>query len=321
VGIHPRRREIKTNLRYLTATVMMLLSVATFAQQDPLFTQYQYNKLEFNPGYAGSGGRFAVDLITRFQWTGIPGAPRTITFAAQTPLRNQHIGLGLYAYRDELGPTVDYGAMAAFAYRIIFPSTKLCFGIQAGFKHMDINWDALNPKDPGDILLSSQTENRAVPDVDFGIYYYGTSFYTGLSVKHLLQNQIMVSDAPPDENDSYTRLLRSYYALAGGAVVLSDNLVMMPSFLGRYVRNAPFQADLNLSFLIGKLLTLGASYRTGSAIGLMMGLSIGKGFSFGYSYDLWFNSLNSYNKGSHEIRVSYEFDLFDRSRMLTPRYF
>lgn len=309
------------NLRKLIATVLVLFSAATYAQQDPLFTQYIYNKLEFNPGYAGSGGRFAMDLISRFQWTGIPGAPRTITFTAQTPLRNRHLGVGLYAYRDELGPTVDYGAMASFAYRILFATTKLCFGLQAGFKHMDIDWNALNPKDPGDVELTSNVHNRAVPDVDFGIYYYGNRFYTGLSVKHLLENQIVVSDAPPGGSDSFTRLLRSYYALAGGAIPLSDNVVMMPSFLGKYVANAPFQADFNLSFLLGRLLTLGASYRTGDALGLLMGINIGRGFSFGYSYDLWFNSLKAYNKGSHEIRISYEFDLFDRSRMLTPRYF
>src|SRR5437763_1150799 len=78
------------------------------AQQDPLFTQYAYNKLAINPAYAGSNGRFSTDLISRFQWVGIKGAPRTFSFNAHTPLRNPHIGLGFYAYSDELGPSVDY---------------------------------------------------------------------------------------------------------------------------------------------------------------------------------------------------------------------
>jgi type IX secretion system PorP/SprF family membrane protein len=303
------------------AAVAALAVVNAAAQQDPLFTQYAYNKLAINPAYAGSAGRFSMDLISRFQWAGIKGAPRTFSFNAHTPLRNQHIGLGLYTYSDELGPSIDYGAMAAFAYRIPFRSTTLCFGLQGGFKYMDINWNMLDPKEPGDLLLTSQVKNRAVPDFDFGTYYYGSRFYAGLSVKHLLQNQIVVSSAAPDDKTSFTRLRRNYYLIAGGAIPLAANLEFIPSALVKYVSDAPLQADLNASFLIGNLLTLGATYRTEEALGLIAVINIGRGFSFGYSYDIWFNSLKSYNSGSHEIRLGYEFDIFNRERMLTPRYF
>ena len=291
------------------------------AQKDPLFTQYIYNKLAFNPGYAGSNGQFAIDLISRFQWTGIEGAPRTISFTAHTPLRNQHIGLGFYTYRDELGPSVDYGAMAAFSYRILFPASKLCFGIQAGFKYMDIDWSLLNPKDQGDLALSNQVKNKVVPDIDFGIYYYGNRFYAGLSAKHLLQNQIVVSSAPPEDQTSFTKLERNFYGMAGGAVPVSDDLVFMPSVLVKYIRDAPVQADLNACLLIRNLLTIGASYRTGNALALLAEVNVGRNLVIGYSYDIWFNSLKSYNAGSHEIRIGYGFDLFNKERMLTPRYF
>ncbi|MEI7896273.1 MAG: type IX secretion system membrane protein PorP/SprF [bacterium] len=290
-------------------------------QQDPLFTQYAYNKLAFNPAYAGSAGRFSLDLITRIQWVGIHGAPRTISFNAHAPLRNRKIGLGINVYRDELGPTVDYGAMAAFAYRILFPTTTLCFGVQAGFKYMDINWSLLNPKDQADILLTNSVTNKAVPDLDFGMYYYGNRFYVGLSARHLLQNQILVSSTAPDDKNSFTRLLRNYYCMAGGAIPLTDKIDLIPSVLVKYLPNAPVQADLNVSFLWNNLLTLGAAYRTEQALAMLIQINIGQGFSLGYSYDIWFNPLNSYNSGSHEIRLGYEFDIFHKDRMLTPRYF
>jgi hypothetical protein len=81
------------------------------------------------------------------------------------------------------------------------------------------------------------------------------------------------------------------------------------------------QADITCCFLISDILTLGASYRTDKAMGLIMELNIGKGLSIGYSYDIWFNSLMAQNKGSHEIRIGYELDLAGRTRMLTPRFF
>jgi type IX secretion system PorP/SprF family membrane protein len=163
--------------------------------------------------------------------------------------------------------------------------------------------------------------NRAVPDVDFGIYYYGRNYFTGVSVKHLLQNQILVSSTAPGDETSFTRLQRNYYAMGGGMVALTGNLAFMPSVLIKYVRNETVQADFTACFLVMKTMTLGASYRTGNALALIVEVNIAKGFSVGYSYDIWFNALKAYNSGSHEIRIGYDLDLFDKDRMLTPRYF
>jgi len=308
-------------VRKLILVCLVVISSTLHAQQDALFTQYMYNKLEFNPAYAGSSEAFALDMIYRLQWVGIEGAPKTFSFTAHTPLRNPHIGLGLSAYRDELGPTVDYNVMGTFAYRIIFPSSKLCFGVSGGIKYFDIDWSVLNPKDAGDIELTNQVRNRIVPDADFGIYYYATRYYVGLSSKHLLENQVDVSSSPSDGKLSFTRLLRHFYFMAGEVIPLSGDIVFTPSLLVKYVQNAPLQLDVNGSFVIYSILTLGASYRTDNALGLLVEISLGKGFSIGYSYDIWFNALKASNQGSHEIRLGYDFDIFGKNRMLSPRYF
>ena len=306
---------------FCISSFVFLFSSTVYGQQDALFTQYMYTKLQFNPAYAGSRDALAVDLLTRFQWVGVDGAPRTICLTVHTPLRNPHIGLGMYLYRDELGPSVDYNVMATFAYRILFPASTLSFGISAGIKYYDIDWNALHPLDPGDPLLVNDVTNRVVPDVDFGIYFAHRRYYAGVSARHLLQNQLVVSSTTPDDDVSFTRLLRNFYGIAGGTVPLADRFLFLPSILIKYVMNAPLQADINARFLFWDILTLGAGYRTDNALGLLVGVEIGKGFSIGYSYDIWFNILRSHNSGSHGIRISYETDLFKRSRMLTPRYF
>jgi type IX secretion system PorP/SprF family membrane protein len=309
-------------MKKLITVFLLLVASTAFAQQDVLFTQYMFNKMALNPAYAGSQDILSMDMLTRIQWVGIPGAPRTISFTAHTPLKDPHIGLGFDAYRDELGPSVDYGVSGVFAYRVIFPTTKLCFGLGAGIKYADINWGALDPKDGGDYELNGQVKNKVVPDMDFGIYYYGRQFYVGLSSKHLLQNQMLIeSSSPADSQESYTKLLRHFYGMAGAAFPVGDNVVFLPSILCKYVQNAPVQTDFNASFMIHNVLTLGASYRTDAALGLIVEVNITKNLTFGYSYDIWFNSLQSYNKGSHEIHLGVGLDLFNKSRMLTPRYF
>ena len=72
-------------VKKISIILWVLLAFKAMSQQDPLFTQYAYNKLAINPAYAGSSGRFSMDLISRFQWVGIKGAPRTFSFKAHTP--------------------------------------------------------------------------------------------------------------------------------------------------------------------------------------------------------------------------------------------
>jgi len=302
-------------------TVLLILTAGhLFAQQDPLFSQYMFNKLAINPGYAGSREALSADIINRWQWVGIDGAPTTLSASLHSPLKNPHLGVGITVYHDKLGPTIYQGALASFAYKILFPNGKLSFGLQAGVKHSDIDWNDpdLDPNSQGDPLLSSQITNKVVPDANFGVYYYSDNYYVGVSSTQLLQNQVAVVEV--DGKSEFTKLLRHFYGMAGIAFPVSDNVVFRPSVLIKYVQHAPPQLDLNASFLFSNTFWLGASYRTEKVISLMTEFKITKSLRLGYSYDIWFNELRAYNKGSHELRIG--FDLENKqNRMRTPRYF
>jgi type IX secretion system PorP/SprF family membrane protein len=305
-------------MKNLMTALLLLLATSLFAQQDPLFSQYMFNKLAVNPAYAGSRDVLTVDALYRYQWVNIKGAPKTLSAGVQTPLKNKHIGLGLNVYSDVVGPTINQGALATFAYRILFPNSRLAFGLQAGVKYADIDWMQLNPYDLEDPLFKAQIKNRAVPDANFGIYYYSQKYYFGFSSKQLLQNQMDVVKV--NGKQEFTKLLRHFYGMAGAAYVVNDNLVFRPSVLVKFVQHAPPQMDLNASFMIRKSFWLGASYRTEQALALMTEFNITENLRIGYSYDIWFNELQAYNKGSHEIRLGFDLGVFDK-RMLNPRYF
>ncbi|HNW76688.1 MAG TPA: type IX secretion system membrane protein PorP/SprF [Bacteroidales bacterium] len=306
------------------SALILLLIVASFrvfAQQDPIFTQYMFNKVAINPAYAGSSEALSIDIIDRFQWVGVKDGPNTMSFAGHTNLKNPHLGLGLYTYRDALGPTVETGVMGSFAYRILFPKGTLSMGAQFGFDYLDIDWSALNPENPNDPLLNDQVKNRAVPDAGVGFYYYTPKYYIGISSTHLLQNRIVVSQNADEDKTSFSKLMRHFYAMSGVVIPINENLDFRPAALVKYTQNAPVQADLSLSVLINKVLWLGVSYRTENCLTAMAEINIRKNLHIGYSYDAWFNQLSSYNHGSHEIRIGYDFDLFHTNRMPEVRYF
>jgi len=90
--------------------------------------------------------------------------------------------------------------------------------------------------------------------------------------------------------------------------------------MAKYTPHAPIQLDLNASFLFGNVFWVGMSYRTAKAITVMTEFKISDRLKLGYSYDMYLNELQPFNYGSHEIRLGYEFPLYE-SRMRTPRYF
>jgi type IX secretion system PorP/SprF family membrane protein len=305
-------------MKKLIIIIVLLTGLTGFAQQDVLYSQYMFNKLMVNPGYTGSREVFSADLLYRYQWVGIEGAPKTLSLSMHAPLRNDHIALGGYIYNDQIGPVIDQGALASYAYRISLPKGKLSFGLQAGVKYNTIDWDMIKLEDP-DFVFQSDQKSQVIPDANFGIYYYSNYMFAGISSKQLLQNEYgMVTGS--DGKKTYSKLLRHFYGMAGVAVPVSDMVIFRPSVLVKYVKDAPWQMDLNASFLFNDLFWLGMTYRTDGDLVFLTEINIGRKYRIGYSYDVNVKDRIHYNSGSHEIRLGLDLDLL-KNRMYTPRYF
>jgi hypothetical protein len=86
--------------------------------------------------------------------------------------------------------------------------------------------------------------------------------------------------------------------------------------------------DVNTTFTLYKIANFGLTYRTGLAdkfdnresIDAMCMFQIPKGFSIAYSYDITISKVKSYENGTHEIMVGYDFDARKKG-VRTPRYF
>lgn len=297
--------------------LLIFASVIVFAQQDPLFSQYTYNKLLVNPGYAGSRENLNLTLVNRAQWVSIEGAPNTMTLSAHAAGKNKKVGLGLYLTRDVLGPTVNNVFMGNYSYRILMDESFFAFGLQGGFTYFDFDYASMNLRD-WDYMFDPTNIRKVTPDVNIGVYYQSKRFFAGLSSKHLLENDY--GFILKDDKTTFNRLARHFYFMTGGVWEMANNIYFRPSSLVKFVRNAPVQVDLNASFLFKNALVIGASYRTEKAMSLMTELAITRGIRLGYSYDIYFNELQLYNYGSNEIRLEFDINIFE-PRMVSPRFF
>lgn len=326
---------------HLFVLLILIVHNIARAQQDPNYTTYMFNKLVFNPACAGSNDHLALNLVHRRQWMGLDGAPATFAFSAHTPMRNEHVGLGVSLLKEKIGPTGNFDLNIAYVYRIpVGTKYKLAIGIQAGMA----NWYA----DFFDVVVEHGSDpvyqnrySRWLPNFGAGLYLYGKNFFAGISAPKLVEHDLR---AAKDENlPINAKLYRHYYATLGGAIPLGEGrVVMRPSLLlrssalfSRYYDDdglrsigSPTAVDLSCAFFFQETIWLGLSHRSALQLGKSSGDSfdvlvawyLRNGLRMGMTYDIVTNKLSAISDGSIEIMVGYEFDI-KVDRVASPRFF
>jgi type IX secretion system PorP/SprF family membrane protein len=302
--------------RSFFVVLLMALGLGAAAQQDPMYNQYMFNTLAFNPAYAGSADVFTVMALSRHQWVGFEGAPTTQTLLAHTPLKAQNLAVGFTAITDKIGPSRQTSVYGDFAYRIrTSEETQLSFGLKAGLNMLQADIASLSTVevDPANVNIQGQL----LPNFGFGLFWHSETYYLGLSAPKLLENDIGVASTAVLATASERR----HYFLIGGYVFDIDrDLKFKPSFMLRTVAGAPLSLDLNANFLLYERIWFGALYRVGNAFGLMGQYQINDQFRAGYAFDLTTTRIGAYNAGTHEIMLSYDLR-FIQGRTISPRYF
>lgn len=288
------------------------------AQQDPMFTQYMHNPVSINPAYAGSRGTLNFVSIYRQQWVGMDGAPKTLTLSINSPFLNYNVGVGLSLIYDQIGPTKQTGIYADYSYRLkVTSQVKLAFGLKGGVYIYDINLLNLLGSQNDDHIALFGVRKMYLPNFGVGSYLYSDQFYVGFSIPKMLQNSL--SD---DQNTlSYVnREERHFFLTAGFVTTISENIKFKPSTVMRIVSGSPLSVEFSAVFILNDRLWLGGMYRLGDSVGSMVKFDLTSQLSIGYSYDLTNSGLSSYNQGTHEVYISYDF-AFKNKKILLPRYF
>jgi type IX secretion system PorP/SprF family membrane protein len=311
--------------RWTTALAALALGTAALAQQDPQFTQYMFNMLAINPGYAGSAERVSLKALTRHQWVGFEGAPTTQTLTVHSPLPTESLALGGTLIRDSYGPVTQYGFNVDFAYRLfVGEQSKLSFGLRGGLNLLQGDFAALRTIDPNDQVYAANVNSKTDPQFGFGVLWYSDRHYLGLSMPKLLRTDFFDEGAAGADTlagSPFQAGQRGHVFFSGGYVFdLGTYVKFKPSFLVKGVKGAPFSFDLNANFLFYEKFWLGAMYRHEDAVGAMAQYYITNEFTVGYSYDYPISALNNYSGGSHEIMIGFEFGNKLKG-IRSPRYF
>src|SRR6056297_1221308 len=301
------------------AGVILLLMIGfgeVKAQQEPMFTQYMFNTLWVNPAYAGTTRALNINSLTRLQWVGLDGAPKTYSVSLHTPITDKKAGLGLTMVNDVFGPVKNTYLTGNYAYRVMLSENlTLSMGIKGGINSYFAGLKDLSIVDRDDPQFESN-ERKISPNLGAGLYLYSDKFYMGVSAPKLLETSI---DEEYSNGNFETR--RHYYFIGGFIWKLAPNWIFKPSVFTQSVSNAPLTHNISFQFLYDQRIWLGAMFRPGDAAGAFFNLKINKRLTIGYGYDFTFSSLSTTNSGSHEIMFSFDFVDFAPGKVKSPRYF
>lgn len=289
------------------------------AQQDAQYTQYMYNTVSINPGYAGSRGNLSIAALHRSQWLGLEGAPKTQTLNVHSPIGYGGMGLGLSVVNDQIGPTSETYFDADFSYTIqLADERRLSFGLKGSVHLLDIRFSELtqDPNNP-DATLQQDIQNRLSPNIGAGVYYHTETFYAGLSVPRFLETTHF-----EESSLSTAREQMNFYFISGYVWDFHPLWKFKPTLLTKMTLGAPLQVDVSANFMYNEKFIMGAAYRWDAALSAMVGFNISPAFLIGLSYDRETTQLGGamFNDGSFEVILRYDF-IRMVGNIKSPRFF
>ncbi|MES2702101.1 MAG: type IX secretion system membrane protein PorP/SprF [Bacteroidota bacterium] len=307
----------------VTLFIILAGTLHLYGQSDQHYTMFLYNKLLYNPAYAGSKDIFSGNANYRNQWSGINGAPKTFNISADAPVGSymrpfRPVAVGGSIAGERIGVESNTNVMAYYAYRIPIENTVLSFGLRGGVKMYSANYSQLNLSQQNDLSLAQDVRNAMLPNVGAGIYWYGPNYYASLSVPNLLQNYY---DKRQSMN-SKAKEVRGYYASGGYVFTANEVIKLEPQVLMRYAGNRyyrlPFNCDFNLSAIFYDRIMGGITYRTDKSFEFILHVQATRNINVGYAYDHLLSELRGYDRGAHELVIG--FDLVrDNSKYIIPR--
>jgi type IX secretion system PorP/SprF family membrane protein len=278
-----------------------LIQARCVAQQDPLYNLYSFNQGMINPAYTGIYKNLTLNLISRLQWVGINGSPRTNMFSATSSVANK-FGAGLMVVSDRLGINNNQEVELSFSYKVIDEDDKvLSMGLQGGLINYKYDYGKLNLEYLDDTDLDMNRNQFSKPNFGAGIWYMTDRYFFGFSSPRILNVNVK------DGVLSSTRYLRHFY-FSGGALLnkFNSKIQLKPSFLLRWVPDGNMAMDLNLSALLIETIWAGITIRNFSAIGFNGQFQFANRMRVGYAFELPTNSLISSSFGTHELSIMME---------------
>lgn len=277
-------------MKFIFLSLLLFLSLGSFAQQEPQYAMFWNNYGSFNPAYSGLENDLDASLTYR-------QSPRSFhseitNFNAGYKLKKINSGLGLNFTKDRILQTTNK-LNFNYNYQLKIKESILSYGIGIGLHQLVIDpsiWITPSGLDPcNDPAISCKKEKYTNLNINTGAYFFNKSYSFGIGITQI--NEQKLNYYKPKKH----LFLSGLYILNQG-----NKIQFIPSFLYKTDFNYPIY-ELNIRSLYNDIFWVGMTYRKNVSLGVMAGCIIKKSLTISYCYD---NFTSNWKE--HEIAVSFK---------------
>lgn len=283
-----------------------------YSQQQAMYTQYMFNGLAINPAYASVDESLSVTALSRLQWAGFKGAPKTQTLSIHTPIKTSNTFIGAVLINDQIGEVLkETGGYLSISQRVpVGEESFLAVGITGGASSFRSSYSDDYPYSPESVNDPLFVDAKSIRgNFGFGVMLFSDNYYLGLSSPYFYQRDF----TSYNKESTYANNNKPFYLFQAGVLLpLGYDFKLKPNFLIKYVNGAPLQFDLNANLLIKETLWVGASYRSADSFDAIASVYITPQIQLGYSYDFANTELARAQSGSHEVMLKFSFPIKGR---------
>ncbi|MEZ4798273.1 MAG: type IX secretion system membrane protein PorP/SprF [Flavobacteriales bacterium] len=305
------------NMKKIAILALLAIAGNAYAQQDPQYSMYMFNNLAINPAYAGSLEGINASVLYRTQWTGIPGAPKTLVATAHKNFFNEKIGGGISFFNDQIGVMDRNTISLAGSYHLHLEKSRISFGIQANYSQYNVGLQSVQHSLDGsfDPTFSSNLSMSTI-NVGAGVFYYSEKIFAGISSPSIFKNNI----SPVVITGATSALeVPHLFAQLGYIWEIDPLFTLKPSVLVRQIEASPLLADINANLYYKKIIGLGVGYRTNGAAIAMLECQVHPFLKLGYAYDREMTDLGVFALHTHEIMLRFQMGM--KGTQISPRLY
>ena len=275
-----------------------------YAQQMPLFSSYNTNKMLLSPSTTGMDQLISTSLISRLQFAGFEGAPITNLLLAELGKEESPSGVGLIMYNDRIGVVSNLGAQLNYGYRLkLSKDMNIGFGLGLAFDQWNYDQRRISVDEVDDPQLYNTRENSSTIRGDIGAHLDYKNLFVSLAVPKVFATDITYNNPLTSEEVSIQQLRHIMGYVSYDIHTKSEKYVITPAALVRIADEFDPQIDSNLTVGYQEKFFGMVGYRVGYAATLGAGMQFNRRVRGGYNYDFPINGTTQYGTGSHELML------------------
>lgn len=276
-----------------------VLMSSLLSAQNLVQTPLTNNNFLINPAAAGAHNDLNLFAGFRNAYTGIEGNPQTNLMGADFSINNK-FGAGAMVGNESVGVFNNYKISLAGSYKLqISDSAFINFGLNGSVFFNNIDMQALNVEDMGDVAITQSLDNGMAWNFGFGGLFSWKDLNIGAAATRLLGSGFVF-----DNDNLVVNQIPDFNAFARYDIKFAKKYTISPIVGFDAWQNSP--SLINANILVGRDgYYLGYGYNTNQANSVMAGIRLKEHVNLNYAYSFGGEGIMQGTNGTHEIGLAF----------------